>query len=185
MYGEDIDLCYRIQKAGNKIYYLGDQTIVHFKGESTKKNSASYVRMFYQAMSVFVKKHYSSGNAKLIKILLNMGINIRAFLSLIASPFKDSKKIQGRESGGTDILLVGDPISAAEAGNIIKNYMPDVAIKKLQSLRSVSIESDQFSEIVFCTGRLSYEESIGLTVKAKDNFSYKWHVLQMNELRPN
>ena len=78
--------------------------------------------------------------------------------------------------------MVGDPISAAEAFNIIKQTAPHATIKKLQSLHSLSIVSDQFAEIVFCTGRLSYEESIGLTVKAKNNFSYKWHGLHTKSI---
>lgn len=182
MYGEDIDLCYRIQKAGNKIYYLGDQTIVHFKGESAKKNSSSHMRMFYRAMSVFVKKHYGSGNAQMIKILLNTGIYIRAFISLVAAPFKHRKKIQANEADTLNLLLVGDPISAAEAASIIRQNMPAATIKKLQSLHSLSMESDHSAEIVFCTGKLSYEESIGLTVKAKNNFSYKWHGLRTKSI---
>jgi N-acetylglucosaminyl-diphospho-decaprenol L-rhamnosyltransferase len=177
MYGEDIELCYRIQKEGNKIYYLGDQTIVHFKGESAKQNPSGYVRMFYHARNVFVNKHYGNGQPRLIKILLNTGIYIRASVSLNTSPFKHQKKNQNGESGRTNVLLVGDPISAIQAGNIIRNNMPDVAIKKLQSLHSLPTESNQYAEIVFCTGRLSYEESIRLTVKAKNNFSYKWHGL--------
>ena len=56
MYGEDVDLSYRIQQAGYKNYYLADTTIIHFKGESTKRGSLNYVRMFYYAMSVFVRK---------------------------------------------------------------------------------------------------------------------------------
>jgi GT2 family glycosyltransferase len=60
MYAEDIDLSYRIQKAGYKNYYLAETSILHYKGGSTKKN-ATYVRHFYRAMSQFVKKHYGAG----------------------------------------------------------------------------------------------------------------------------
>ena len=63
MYGEDVDLSYRIQKTaetgGNyKNYYFAGSSIIHFKGESTRKGSMNYVRMFYNAMSIFVRKHY-------------------------------------------------------------------------------------------------------------------------------
>ncbi|MCU0323238.1 MAG: glycosyltransferase family 2 protein [Chitinophagaceae bacterium] len=57
MYGEDVDLSYRVQAAGYKNYYFSNSSIIHFKGESTKKGSLNYVRMFYQAMSIFVQKH--------------------------------------------------------------------------------------------------------------------------------
>ena len=53
MYGEDIDLSYRIQKSGYKNYYLAETEIIHFKGESTRRGSLNYVRMFYTAMSFF------------------------------------------------------------------------------------------------------------------------------------
>jgi len=182
MYGEDIDLCYRIQKGGNKIWYLGDQTIVHFKGESAKKNSLNYVRIFYQAMSVFVKKHYNSGTARLINILLNAGIYIRAFVSLIESPFKRRKKIQGHEDARLNVLLVGDPVSVAEANNIIKHNRPEATIKNIQSLHSLSMQQNKLAEIVFCTGSLSYNDSIQLTVKAKNNFNYKWHGLHTKSI---
>jgi GT2 family glycosyltransferase len=57
MYAEDIDLSYRIQEAGYRNYYFADSSIIQFKGESTRKLSLNYVRMFYNAMNVFVKKH--------------------------------------------------------------------------------------------------------------------------------
>ncbi len=57
MYGEDIDLSYRLLKSGYKNYYLGEITAIHFKGESTSKNKA-YTRRFYGAMRVFYKKHF-------------------------------------------------------------------------------------------------------------------------------
>lgn len=83
MYGEDVDLSYRIQKAGYKNYYFSERSILHFKGESTKKGSVNYVRMFYMAMSRFVKKHYSSSSAGLFALLINTAIWLRAFLSIV------------------------------------------------------------------------------------------------------
>jgi GT2 family glycosyltransferase len=53
MYGEDIDLSYRIQKAGYKNYYFAESCIIHFKGESTRKGSLNYVKLFYKAMIFF------------------------------------------------------------------------------------------------------------------------------------
>ena len=58
MYGEDVDLSFRIQKGGFKNYYFAGSSIIHFKGESTRKGSLNYVRMFYKAMSIFVRKQY-------------------------------------------------------------------------------------------------------------------------------
>jgi len=59
MYGEDIDLSYRITQAGFKNYYFPETRIIHYKGESTKKSSLNYVFMFYNAMIIFAKKHFS------------------------------------------------------------------------------------------------------------------------------
>jgi GT2 family glycosyltransferase len=81
MYGEDVDLSYRIQKGGYKNYYFSQTTIIHFKGESTKKGSLNYVRMFYSAMSVFVKKHYSGSRAGIFNLLIQTGIFLRATLA--------------------------------------------------------------------------------------------------------
>ena len=65
MYGEDVDLSYRIQKRGYKNYYFAESKIIHYKGESTKKGSLNYVRMFYRAMMQFAQKHFSSQQASL------------------------------------------------------------------------------------------------------------------------
>lgn len=81
MYGEDVDLSYRIQKAGYKNYYFAESTIIHFKGESTRKGSLNYVRLFYSAMSLFVKKHYSGTKAGVFNLLIQTGIFMRAALA--------------------------------------------------------------------------------------------------------
>ena len=84
MYGEDIDLSYRIQKAGYKNYYFAGSSIIHFKGESTKKGSLNYVKIFYKAMSVFVKKHYGGTKAGVFNLLIQAAIFLRAVLAATA-----------------------------------------------------------------------------------------------------
>ncbi len=83
MYGEDIDLSFRVQEAGYKNYYYGKQKIIHFKGESTKRGSLNYVRMFYNAMSIFVRKHYSGSKATIFSTTINIAIVFRAIVSLL------------------------------------------------------------------------------------------------------
>ncbi|MBK5284501.1 MAG: glycosyltransferase, partial [Bacteroidia bacterium] len=83
MYGEDIDLSYRILKAGYHNYYFPEARIIHYKGESTKKSSVNYVFMFYRAMIVFAKKHFSSRHAFMFSFLINMAIYFRAAVAII------------------------------------------------------------------------------------------------------
>lgn len=83
MYGEDIDLSYRIIKAGYKIYYYPDTTIIHYKGESTKKGSINYVLVFYRAMIIFARKHFVKRKANTYIFLINLAIYFRAGLSLL------------------------------------------------------------------------------------------------------
>lgn len=82
MYGEDIDLSYRITLGGYKNYYFPETTIIHYKGESTKKGSINYVKVFYNAMIIFAGKHFSKGNARRYSILINLAIYLKAFLSI-------------------------------------------------------------------------------------------------------
>ncbi|NRB47053.1 MAG: glycosyltransferase [Saprospiraceae bacterium] len=87
MYGEDIDLSYRIVQAGYKNYYLPTTTIIHYKGESTKKGSLNYVRTFYKAMIIFARKHMGK-QASLFVLMLQFAIYFRAFLTLVSNFFK-------------------------------------------------------------------------------------------------
>jgi GT2 family glycosyltransferase len=88
MYGEDVDLSYRIQKAGYKNYYFSGTTIIHFKGESTRRGSLNYVRMFYQAMIIFVRKHYGGARAGIFQAFIRLAIWIRALISLLLKMVK-------------------------------------------------------------------------------------------------
>lgn len=83
MYGEDIDLSYRIRQAGFENIYFPETTVIHFKGESTKKGSMNYVRMFYQAMIIFARKHFSRSQKGLFVPLIQVAIYLRALLALV------------------------------------------------------------------------------------------------------
>ena len=85
MYGEDIDLSYRITLAGYQNYYFPETQIIHYKGESTKKGSLNYVRTFYQAMIIFAQKHFHGKDAGLFVLMLQGAIWFRAALTLLKS----------------------------------------------------------------------------------------------------
>ncbi len=89
MYGEDIDLSYRIQKAGFKNYYFAGTSIIHYKGESTKKSSVNYVLVFYKAMTIFAQKHFAKSHASAFNILINIAIYLRAGLAIIITLIKN------------------------------------------------------------------------------------------------
>lgn len=83
MYGEDIDWSYRIDLAGYHNFYFSGTTILHFKGESTSKDSLRYVRLFYGAMARFANQYYGSIRSGWFGILLQAGIIGRAFISIL------------------------------------------------------------------------------------------------------
>ena len=83
MYGEDVDLSYRIQEAGFKNYYFSESNIIHFKGESTRKGSLNYVRLFYKAMILFVRKHYGGTKAGVFNLSIQIAIIIRGLISAL------------------------------------------------------------------------------------------------------
>jgi hypothetical protein len=82
MYGEDLDWCYRIGAAGFRVYYVHTTKIIHFKGESTKRSDIDEIRLFYQAMQLFVRKHFS--RSRTVLLFLNLGIVTRAWAASLA-----------------------------------------------------------------------------------------------------
>jgi GT2 family glycosyltransferase len=84
MYGEDIDLSYRLSLGGYKNYYFADSNIIHYKGESTKKSSINYVIVFYKAMAIFAQKHFSQNHARTFRFLIYTAIYLRATLAIIS-----------------------------------------------------------------------------------------------------
>jgi len=84
MYGEDIDLSWRIILGGYKNYYFPETRIIHYKGESTKKGSLNYVFVFYKAMIIFAEKHFSHRHARLFGFFINLAVYLRAALAIVS-----------------------------------------------------------------------------------------------------
>lgn len=102
MYCEDVDLSFRVQRAGFQNVYFPEATIIHYKGESTRKASLSYIRIFNEALSTFVRKHYTKANATMFIFLINVGIGFRAiwsfckvFFKLLKTPIFDALLLLG------------------------------------------------------------------------------------------
>lgn len=81
MYGEDIDLCYRMQQSGKSVMYVHSTSIVHFKGESTKRSTMNEVSVFYDAMEIFARKHFARSTIYLF--ILRLGIRLRSALERV------------------------------------------------------------------------------------------------------
>ena len=125
MYGEDIDLSYRLETAGYTNYYFADVTIIHFKGESTPKDSRSN-RQFYKAMSQFRRKHFRM--SRLLEAAIEAGIRVRAVIGAI-------KVGAPRSARARRVWLTGDPEGIARVRS------------------AVSVADEQHAdEIIFCIG---------------------------------
>ena len=88
MYGEDIDWCYRIKKAGYKIVYYPMAKIIHYKGSSAKKKRFMTVYEFHRAMLIFYNKHYKGEYNVFVSLLVYIGISLRLVLAVIMNLFK-------------------------------------------------------------------------------------------------
>jgi GT2 family glycosyltransferase len=111
MYGEDIDLSYRIQKAGFINYYFAGSSIIHFKGESTRKGSMNYVILFYNAMLLFVQKNYRGTKAGFFGFFIQAAIILRglfsAFYKIGIHPFKNwaKKRVFDKKRAESTVIL--------------------------------------------------------------------------------
>lgn len=93
MYGEDIDLSYRLLKGGWENWYL-PLKILHYKGESTQKTNFRYVHVFYEAMFIFLRKHYGHLGC-LLSLPIHIGIYCKACLALVSTLFEKVKYSMG------------------------------------------------------------------------------------------
>ena len=82
LYGEDVDISYRILQAGYKNYYFPETSIIHLKGASTKKLAVKSVREFYRSMDIFCERHFTQYN-RLFLLFVKLGINVRMAFAML------------------------------------------------------------------------------------------------------
>lgn len=124
MYGEDIDLCYRAGKMGWKTVYLHETSIIHYKGESTKRSSINELKHFYEAMEIFAGKHYS--RFFLFLMFIRIGIFFRSLLSYLNKKNRELYLMLADILIINSSLLVATKIRFGEFFNFPDYAYPDV-----------------------------------------------------------
>ena len=176
MYGEDIDLSYRLLKGGFDNWYLPFQ-ILHYKGESTHKTSFRYVHVFYQAMLIFFRKHY--GHLKLGVVLpIKVAIYMKAFIAFVVMMTKWMRKSLGFvEKFGNEpkFIFIGNERmlkSCIEISHRMGLTTESFCVKNENEIRkirfSVCADGKAVTYIVFDTTVYSYENIINFMSKNKD-----------------
>ena len=183
MYGEDVDLSYRIQKAGYKNYYFAETTVIHFKGESTKKGNLNYIRLFYKAMSIFVKKHYSSGSTSLFNILMQIAIWVRAIFSGIGMIFKKiSFAFRSMDNKQEVLIVAGEKDYTLLTESLAKISFPKKIIGRVNNVNTSLIKDYAAEEIIFCEGKLSFKEIIDTIQRLPKTVSYQFHAVKSHSI---
>jgi N-acetylglucosaminyl-diphospho-decaprenol L-rhamnosyltransferase len=148
MYAEDIDLSYRVEKAGYQNYYTSGTTVIHFKGESTRKDSR-YVRQFYKAMSQFRRKHFNRGFPAVFNGSMEAAIWIRAGIAGVARSFKrlfprGPRAVVGAVEAAAPPVswLTGDP---SEAARVKESFTAS-------GKRALAVSPETAKELLFCQG---------------------------------
>lgn len=159
MYAEDIDLSYRIQKGGYKNFYFADTTIIHFKGESTAKQSAEYLNNFYGTMILFVKKHYPKFSGSLYVLLLKILIGVKKIFASTTKT-KEYKTLPAKayiiENGKVNITALQQHFSQIEQTENIST-------------------AEKGSAVIFCEPYISFAEMINTIQQYKNQYSFFIH----------
>lgn len=167
MYAEDIDLSYRIQQAGYKNYFFAASTILHFKGESTQKLKADYVKVFYGAMALFVQKHYGKGISRIYALLLQAAIAAKAVSVCIKNLFKKSIQTEKKNFNGDKIFVVADAEMEQHLRSGLSAYFQKV--ERTDSFQQIPSGT---SHVALCEPALSFKEMIVLMEKHAEEHEF-------------
>lgn len=175
MYGEDIDLSYRLLKTGMDNYYLPTR-ILHYKGESTQKSSYRYVYNFYNAMLIFFRKHFSNYNF-LISLPIKAAIFVKAFMAYLSHQMRGKHNDKEEKVGFMrqfHYLFIGSP-----------EHIPAVEeIARGMNLKLTAVEAcgdiianghthvdhyQQYGYIIYDTSQFSYGDILRLFDNAQQH----------------
>jgi O-antigen biosynthesis protein len=154
MYGEDLDWCYRIRQAGWRIFYVHTTQIIHYKGESTRRSSIDEIRTFYDAMHLFVEKHFRS--SRVFNTVLRLSIGIVSFAAFINSAIQPLKIAIFDFIAVTISLLVAEVLWRGE----LFRY-PAYAYSIVYTIPALIVIGCLYAAGVYTQRRMSISRSIG------------------------
>ncbi len=161
MYAEDIDLSFRIKQIGYQNYYLPQSFIIHFKGESTRRD-IKYVKVFYHAMELFIKKHFTNNYSSIHLYILKLGIRFRQALANLQLRFEGSVK---KPSSPIRIFIKGTENEQQSWKNRLENKKIFVVENQIEA-----------NEILYCEGPdLTWKSIIAEITNNKKSYAYKFH----------
>ena len=168
MYGEDIDLSYRLLKGGFTNWYLPCR-IIHYKGESTHKSSFRYVHVFYQAMLIFFRKHFSNLGI-LVTLPIQAAIAVKAFAALVSMLTEKMTKSLGFTTSNSspvtaDYICIGNETMLSACRNITMKYGLKASFYSMaqkEHALTVAGEASQRTFIVFDPHAFSFSAMISI-----------------------
>lgn len=174
MYGEDIDLSYRILQGGYKNYFLPVR-MLHYKGESTVKNSYRYTYTFYRAMRLFFRKHYSHYSF-MISLPINAAIWMRSFMAYAGNRLRYRKRPKA-SSSLANALVIGDAAMLGEVRALLARhcaggkhaFVEGVEASFPEGHLSGKLSLDDFDTVVYDADCYSYATILRLLEHTPDN----------------
>lgn len=152
MYGEDIDLSYRMLKTGKQNYYVPTR-IMHYKGESTKKDTFRYVYVFYEAMYIFFKKHYANYNW-ILSIPIRSAIYIKGATEFVLRKLRSLFVVKGQTDH--DFLLSSRFL--LKGSNRTIEAMVEICDHYRLTYDIIENETVKYDFVVFDVSEYSYEQ---------------------------
>lgn len=158
MYGEDIDLSYKVSQAGYDNIYFGKTTVIHYKGESTLKDK-TYAKHFYGAMQIFYNKHFKSNSV--FDALVWMGIK---FATLFQKSFD-----QTAHTKSSYVFLSSE-----------MNTNLEKALKQPLSLQSNIENYEDGTEYILDNNQFSFKSIIEIIANTPKNCTATFKILPKN-----
>lgn len=159
MYGEDIDLSYKILKKGLQNYYFSGTQVIHYKGESTVKD-AKYLHYFVNAMKIFYTKHFSSN--LFYDFMMSLGMKLWYVLKFLG--FKRAKKLPKTPKNLLCLCAENDLLIQLQLVKSIKKVVEFNNLNDIEKLRE-TIKGNQISEVIFDNNCMTYKEIIEIISK--------------------
>lgn len=153
MYGEDIDLSYRLLKNGYENWYFPAK-ILHYKGESTEKTSYRYVHIFYNAMLIFFRKHYG-GASLFISVPVKLAIYFKAFSSLLKMEIGGMRKHLG--------------FTSANSHKVPPLYLFVGSREAIEYLNMLAMNNDLRHKSLVCDDLSVNETDLSFDISGEDN----------------